>query len=480
MLARLGDLHENERVVRLAQEPIGQLLILGLGVLLLLHDTPSVLAAPVIVFASQWPERRRLVLSVAGVLTLVHAAWVGLRPVPELGSFEVLPWEAPGASFESLGAVALVLLVIAVTWAVAVHLPRLPGWLRRHPQLAWHAVILSFLGLACLHPGNALIQTLVYTVTFLTWRVAYLLKHAQAGLAGTRLVDHFFYLWPAWGGSRVPYGQGLQALGRREAGNDEELVRSQLAGLKLLLLAKLWLVVVSALKLFVLAPSTPDARVSDHNLGLPRLSSLIEGSHGASLGVAWLAVLIELVHVTLRLAVYGHVVIGCLRLCGFNVFRNTYKPLLAESLVEFWGRYAYYFKELMLELFFYPTFLRLKVGPRLRMFCAVFAAAFVGNLYFHLLLERGSMVSGDWAEVWRVLESRLVYCFFLALGIWLSMLRQQSRRGEPVDPRWHRRLLRIAGVWLFFGLLRIWNVKGDDLDLADRARFFVSLFGWPT
>jgi len=25
------------------------------------------------------------------------------------------------------------------------------------------------------------------------------------------------------------------------------------------------------------------------------------------------------------------------------MFRNTYKPLLAESIVEFWNRYYYYF-----------------------------------------------------------------------------------------------------------------------------------------
>jgi hypothetical protein len=43
---------------------------------------------------------------------------------------------------------------------------------------------------------------------------------------------------------------------------------------------------------------------------------------------------------------HGHMIIGTLRLFGFNVFRNTYKPLLSESILEFWNRYYYYFKEL--------------------------------------------------------------------------------------------------------------------------------------
>ena len=44
-------------------------------------------------------------------------------------------------------------------------------------------------------------------------------------------------------------------------------------------------------------------------------------------------------------------IVGYLRLCGFNVFRNTYKPLLAETMVEFWNRYYYYFKELLVNFF---------------------------------------------------------------------------------------------------------------------------------
>ena len=34
-----------------------------------------------------------------------------------------------------------------------------------------------------------------------------------------------------------------------------------------------------------------------------------------------------------RIAVTGHLFVGTLRLCGFYVMRNTYKPLLADSLV---------------------------------------------------------------------------------------------------------------------------------------------------
>lgn len=84
----------------------------------------------------------------------------------------------------------------------------------------------------------------------------------------------------------------------------------------------------------------------------------------------------ELVRQVLRHAVNGHAVIGTLRLFGFKVFRNTYKPLLAESRVAFWGRYYYF----------------------------------------------------PW--------SRTFYCFLLAIGIFVSMGLEKRRAGGKVPAGW--------------------------------------------
>ena len=56
----------------------------------------------------------------------------------------------------------------------------------------------------------------------------------------------------------------------------------------------------------------------------------------------WLVVYLEHVVAVLEIAAFGHVIIGSLRLVGFNVFRNTYKPLLSESVVEFFNRLYFY------------------------------------------------------------------------------------------------------------------------------------------
>jgi hypothetical protein len=158
------------------------------------------------------------------------------------------------------------------------------------------------------------------------------------------------------------------------------------------------------------------------------------------------------------------------RLFGFDVFRKTYKPLLAESIVEFWNRYYYFFKELMMEFFFMPIYLRyFRDWPMLRIIAAVFAAAFIGNMYYHLLQAKNPIIDGD------------VYCFLLAAGIALSMLRQQRLRGRPViltEPN-ERRCLPFAqncAVWTFFALINFWNVT-SAASIAERGRLFLAIFG---
>jgi hypothetical protein len=53
--------------------------------------------------------------------------------------------------------------------------------------------------------------------------------------------------------------------------------------------------------------------------------------------------------------------------------------------------------------------------------------------------------------------------FFLAVGIYISTLRQQQRHGQAnLVTSSHGSLIklrRIAGVWTFFALLNLWNPR---------------------
>lgn len=367
--------------------------------------------------------------------------------------------------------VALLAFVL-LGWFVAKNFAALPMFVRRRPQICLHAVFWVLLGVAWFgHLGHGWGRTLllgcVIALPFLLWRVGYMLYTAQRGkIDKTKFTDHFFYLFPYWGGSDTPYGKGFDYLAANEVRDEAALAKSQLAGLKCFLLAGLW----AATKALLLATVFVDGRV-------PRLAMAFANPELFPIALRWLALYLELVWAVLSVAVTGHLIIGWLRLFGFYVFRNTYKPLLSESIIEFWNRYYYYFKELLVNFFFYPIFTRhFKGSPRLRIFAAVFAAAFVGNMYYHWLRMDTELATGDFEGMWAFLEPRLFYCFLLAAGISVSMLREQQRAKAKLERSVARRAVAIFGVCTFFGIIHIWALKAPASFLM-RTKFFLSLLG---
>lgn len=422
--------------------------------------------------------RRRLLLSLASL---------GLLAVSLTGT-HTLPGENPASSpaVRTTLAIPSALALFALCYLAAVHFDRLPAAARCRPQVTLH--LLFWVVLAVLwatptagSPWRQAIAQFALILPFVLWRCGYLLKSGQRGRAkDTAWSDHAFYLWPVWGGSETPYGKGFDYLARSDAQSAEAFARAQLAGVKLLGLAVVWKAVVALMRYVVWGdPDSPLASAfNGYTLAIPRVANLISGA-ARPLPMAWLSIYCDLVWNTLQLAAVGHVYIGVLRLCGFNVFRNTYKPLLSESIVEFWNRYYYYFKELMVEFFFFPTFARCRVRPWLRTFLAIFAAAFAGNLYYHVIAEQPRLVAGDFAGLWSTYHPQVFYCFLLAAGIFVSMQREQKRRGQSAAARggMARRTLRIAGVWTFYGIIHIWSVAGGTATFGQRTRFVLSLVG---
>src|SRR4029453_4056095 len=100
----------------------------------------------------------------------------------------------------------------------------------------------------------------------------------------------------------------------------------------------------------------------------------------------WAALIGYFVMWALYFTIFGHKIVGIARVAGFNIYRNTYKPYQATSIADFYNRIYYYFKELLVAFFFYPSYLRyFKKHPRLRLFTATLAAAGLGNILFHFL-----------------------------------------------------------------------------------------------
>ncbi len=86
-------------------------------------------------------------------------------------------------------------------------------------------------------------------------------------------------------------------------------------------------------------------------------------------------------------------------------------------MVEFWNRYYYYFKEIMVEFFFYPTFIGwFRKWPRLRLFAAVYMAAFVGNMYYHLIGKEEKLAARGFSRPLGFIAYPVVLLLFAECG----------------------------------------------------------------
>jgi hypothetical protein len=208
---------------------------------------------------------------------------------------------------------------------------------------------------------------------------------------------------------------------------------------------------------------------------VPAMTALLQTPDVFSLWQRWAGLYLELFHNILTLATYGHTLIGALCLLGFRIPRNTDAPLLATSILDFWNRYYFYFKELLVDFFFFPAFLKTS-GASLawRTLAATAWAAFFGNMYYHLVLYWGGFVGGNVVGFEALISSRAIYCALLTAGLCASFMRSM---GVPREVSRGRRVVQSIGVSLFFALLHVWNYS-EPIGVTERWEFWKSLVAW--
>ena len=279
-------------------------------------------------------------------------------------------------------------------------------------------------------------------------------------------------LWMAFTDSPTAFGKGPAYLRRIDARTPEQLAVTRLKAVKLLL----WALMLSAADLvleYVLYRAHPGPAI-------PTFQAAFEASV-AGHPFPWYANCASLVAAfcvtLLQLSVWGHQIVACMRMAGFRALRNTWRPLEARTVAEFWNRYYFYFKELLVDLFFYPTFTRyFRKYRRLRMVAATMAAACFGNALFHFLRDISYIEELGW---WRAAVGFQTYLFYtLVLGAAISVSQLRAKRKQPPSQSWlRRRLAPAVCVVGFYCLLHIFDDTGRTYGLREHFVFLGRLIG---
>jgi len=209
---------------------------------------------------------------------------------------------------------------------------------------------------------------------------------------------------------------------------------------------------------------------------LPRYeTALILAVNGSPLPwhTNWFVLVADFLYILLFVAMTTHVIIATIRMCGFKALRNTYRPLASKTIAEFWNRYFYYFKELLVEFFFYPAFFRyFKNRPLLRTYVATMAAAFLGNFLFHFMRDIWYVVELGFFEAMFAFHSYFIYCFILGNVIFLSQWRQGKINQRAVGPV--SRFFAPVRVLGFYCLLSVF-IDDRRESITDNIDFLLAL-----
>ncbi len=343
------------------------------------------------------------------------------------------------------------------------------SWYGRRAVLVFLSGFAALVVFAATTPQNAWFSHPLWDFTYMLstyiWFIGYSLldaKMAGHDAFGLQLGSYR----PFWGSTNTPFAKGAAYLRRIEARNPEQLAVTQLKGVKLLAWASLISIFSDLYNHYVYG----SLRISTYSQALSLSASHVP----LPWYLCWASLIANFFGGIISLSIFGHTIIACCRMAGFNALRNTYRPLSSRTVAEFFNRYYFYFKELLVDFFFYPVFLRcFKKHYKLRLAVSIFAAACFGNAFFHFSRDLNLVYSFGLARALQSFQVYLFYCFALATAITISRLR---RRG-PVPSGFIRgQLLPSFWVVLVYCLLDVFGSTERNYPLVEHFRFFAHLF----
>jgi hypothetical protein len=166
----------------------------------------------------------------------------------------------------------------------------------------------------------------------------------------------------------------------------------------------------------------------------------------------------------LRISGQFHLIVGMLRLFGFNLLETHHLYYLAASFTDFWRRINIYWKDFMMKLFYYPLFFRLRNrGTTMAMVVAtifVFFVTWLLHAYQWFWLRGSILLTGPDMAFWGVLALLVIVnsLYELKYGRERKLATSSSGAGSVA-----KRVLKTAATFCVICIL--WSLwQSETLD----------------
>ena len=327
-------------------------------------------------------------------------------------------------------------------------------------------------------------------------------RHSETGR--WEFFKKFAYYRPFWCFYFIaPIPRGESTIKAVEATNSDALRVSQSKGVILVIWAGVLLIVSKWVGAFLFAEPFFGVRLAQ-GATLPNVTRALEAiSHHQRFSIlgTWQIIFGEFFQHLAFIAAWGHLIVGVARFSGYQSLRNTYRPLSSTTFVEFFNRYNYFYKELLVQIFYYPAFfgwakrffprsLRARVG-----FSVFFSTGFA-NFVIHIFLHIEDYLRAPFLSALHKNAQYALYCFCLSVAVTLSQLNQlrahpfkiqlfrtriysESGPAATAESRWQiafNRLISIAIVLTFFATLRIFD-DGFNGNIRNNLNFVLGTVG---
>lgn len=465
---------ERERIVEWSQGMMGRLLIYVVAIAAVATYFPwweSALVVSAAMAAAYRPNLRNPILFTATwIAAFLEIGFSENQVLTDIGV--ILHNEQLAGISAMVLAFGFLVAVMIGAWAMLAFVRRNPkSFLARRPLITLLAVEVLLCALPVLDVMQGLPRVLLWSMLIVLTPYVWFLPYAIADQRSRDPSDPLLQmatLRPFWSPTYLPFGKGAAFLRKTLSKTPRDLAVTQLKGIKLLLWSNA-----------LLAMKTGLSWIFEDQMGVPELADAIDAfllGQPFPIVAAWASLILATAKYSLKIALWAGLFIGIARLAGYRLPRGSWRPLESRTLMEYFNRFHYYFKELLVDHFFVPTFFSVfRNHPRSRMFFATFMAAGVGNALWHFLYDIQVVTSMGLARALESYTSYAFYCLALATGIGLSQVR--ASRGIRPPSTLFGRLYSFLFVWSFVICLHVFGDESRNHSLTERFLFFLNLFG---
>ncbi|MBC7538065.1 MAG: hypothetical protein H7281_04545 [Bacteriovorax sp.] len=172
--------------------------------------------------------------------------------------------------------------------------------------------------------------------------------------------------------------------------------------------------------------------------------------------------------------IYGRVVVGLARLCGFNFPDYINSPWKSQSFADFFSRIMYYYNIIIINHFFYPAleFLRrFNLSRNKKVFIALNWALIFGGFFARFLKDIWKVYKFGFVNA-ITLTSRLAlpYMVVLSLAVTISLYFQKKNNEKKTN------IARMFFYFFLYSLIMPLNFSIILGNFNDIIRFYLKIF----